>query len=171
MRYLVLLILPLFLIACSQHSTPSKNRFPVSNWIEDKASIYTQEQKEKLENISQSLNDYFGPQLVVYTMLQIPEGYTLESLGLEIGNSNRIGREEYDDGILILIIKNERKIRIELGKGSNKIISNETASIIIEEEIVPFFKQGDFYEGTKKAMKRISELMLKDIHLIKNQKK
>jgi uncharacterized protein len=64
-----------------------------------------------------------------------------------------------DDGVLLLIAKNDRKLRIEVGRGLEGAIPDAFAKRIIEEDITPLFKQGNFYGGIEAGAARITKLI------------
>ena len=71
----------------------------------------------------------------------------------------KLGRKGVDDGVLLLVAKNDRKLRIEVGRGLEGAIPDAIAKRIIDEEITPRFKQGDFYGGVNAGVDRIAGLV------------
>jgi uncharacterized protein len=63
-----------------------------------------------------------------------------------------LGRRKVDDGALLLVAKNDRDMRIEVGKGLEGVLTDLTAHRIISETMVPLFRQGDFYGGVNAGL-------------------
>jgi uncharacterized protein len=75
------------------------------------------------------------------------EGESLEEKSYEIAEQNGIGQKDKNNGVLLFIAKNDRKLRIEVGYGLEGALTDALSSQIIRKEITPQFKQGKFYEG------------------------
>jgi uncharacterized protein len=71
----------------------------------------------------------------------------------------KIGRAKQDDGVLILVAKDDRKMRIEVGRGLEGAIPDLYAKRIVDEELKPRFKQGDFYGGIDAATDKVTGLV------------
>ena len=71
----------------------------------------------------------------------------------------KLGRRNVDDGTLILVAKNDRRVRIEVGYGLEGVLSDLTTHRIIEEQITPRFKQGDFAGGLEAGINQMTQLI------------
>ena len=71
----------------------------------------------------------------------------------------KLGRKKIDDGVLLLIAKDDRKLRIEVGYGLEGALPDLIAKRIIDEDITPHFKQGDFYGGIVAGITRIDAVI------------
>ncbi|MFC7536782.1 TPM domain-containing protein [Sphingomonas sp. GCM10030256] len=96
----------------------------------------------KLENLEQQS----GRQLVVATVPSL-EGRPIEDYGYRLGRTWGIGSAEKDDGVVLLVAPNERKVRIETGYGARVFLTDALSSIIIRNAITPRFKNGDMAGG------------------------
>ncbi|MEG3181735.1 TPM domain-containing protein [Sphingomonas sp. LT1P40] len=85
-------------------------------------------------------------QFVVVTVPTLG-GRAIEAFGLALGNHWGIGRKGYDDGVLLIVAPNERKVRIEVGCGLEKTLTNAEASVIIEKTILPRIRAGNMAGG------------------------
>lgn len=74
-------------------------------------------------------------------------GMSIEGYGLALGNGWGIGRRGVDDGVLLIVAPQERKVRIEVGKGITTILTDGQAAAIIDNQILPAFRSGRFAEG------------------------
>lgn len=95
-----------------------------------------------------------GSQIVV---LVIPSTQleTIEQFGIRVAEAWKIGRENADDGVILLVAKDDRALRIEVGYGLEGALPDAIAKRIIEEVIVPRFKADDFYGGIAEGVERI----------------
>jgi len=85
-------------------------------------------------------------QFVVVTLPTLG-GKPIERVGLALGNGWGIGRKGHNDGVLLIVAPNERKVRIEVGCGLEKTLTDDEAAAIIEQRILPRFRNGDFAGG------------------------
>jgi len=83
----------------------------------------------------------------------------IEQYSIRVTDAWKIGRKGVDDGLLILVAKNDRKMRIEVGYGLEGVIPDAIAKRIIAETITPFFKQGDYYGGLNAGLDQIFVLV------------
>jgi uncharacterized protein len=95
-----------------------------------------------------------GAQLAVLVLPSTrPE--TIEQYGIRLAETWKLGRKGVDDGVILIVAKDDHKLRIEVGYGLEGSIPDAVASRIIEETIVPAFKAGDFYQGIDAGVDRI----------------
>ncbi|NIJ21422.1 uncharacterized protein FHS95_003125 [Sphingomonas naasensis] len=85
-------------------------------------------------------------QFVVVTVRSL-SGHSVEDYGVTLGRHWGIGRKGLDDGVLLLVAPNERKVRIEVGYGLEKALTDEEAGSIIRTDILPGFRAGRMAEG------------------------
>ncbi len=85
-------------------------------------------------------------QFVVVTLPDL-SGQPIEKMGLALGNGWGIGRKAHNDGVLLIVAPNERKVRIEVGKGLEKVLTNAEADAIIQQRILPRFRTGNMAGG------------------------
>lgn len=99
-----------------------------------------------------------GSQVVV-RIIATTQPETIETYALTLAEANRVGREGVDDGVLLLVAKDDRKVRIEVGYGLEGAIPDAIASRIIREYIAPRFRTGDFFGGIKEATDALVRLI------------
>jgi uncharacterized protein len=80
---------------------------------------------------------------------------TIEQFSIRVADAWKIGRKKIDDGALLVIAKNDRKLRIEVGYGIEGALTDVTARRIIDEDITPRFRTGDFAGGVAAGVRRI----------------
>lgn len=128
--------------------------FCFADFVNDNAAILTLEQRSHLERKLKAVDSRGGPQIAV-AILNDLENKALEEISFEIFKSWGIGHKDKNDGVLLLIALKERKTRIELGYGSELFINDAMAGRIIRENITPFFKEGQYYEGIQSGLDAI----------------
>src|SRR4029453_18283366 len=106
----------------------------------------------------ESLETRTGRQFVVATVPGL-EGRTIEDYGYRLGRYWKIGDEQKDDGVILLVAPNERKVRIETGYGARVFLTDAVSSIIIRESILPRFKAGDMGGGISAGADQMITMM------------
>ena len=120
-------------------------QIPITKRATDFTNTLSQSELELIESRLTNLESKKGSQVVVLIVYTTGD-YTIEEYAIKIAHDkNRLGREGVDDGVLLLVAKNDRKLRIEVGYGLEGAIPDVYAKRIIEEFITPSFKQGDFF--------------------------
>lgn len=117
---------------------------PLKMWATDLSNTLTQPELNDLNKRLKTFEDTTGNQLL---SLMIPslEGYPIEMLAYEVATANKVGSKKFDNGVLLLIAKNDRKLRIEVGYGLEGAITDALASSIIRNVIVPRLKAEQYY--------------------------
>lgn len=146
-------------IFAQQKSLNQTLKFPAAtNYANDFENILTTEQENTL---NQLISNIEKETLLEFAVATIPPSYLgvmdINLYSLELAKSWGIGKKELNNGILIAISKEKRLIRIQVGTGIEKIYSNNQISRVIQETIVPSFKQGGFYEGIYASIIRMTE--------------
>jgi uncharacterized protein len=138
----------LFLILLSVFAAPvSAQTFPpLTGRIVDNANLLSPEQEAALTTKLEALEKSTGRQLVVATMPDL-QGYEIEDYGYQVGRAWKIGQKGQNNGIILLVAPNQRKVRIEVGYGLEPYVTDALSSRIIQEQILPRFKAGDFPGG------------------------
>jgi len=95
-----------------------------------------------------------GSQVAVL-IVPTTDGETIEQFSLRAAEAWKIGRRKIDDGVLLVIAKNDRHLRIEVGYGLEGALTDITSKRIIDEDITPKFKAGDFSGGISAGVDRI----------------
>lgn len=118
----------------------------LSSRVTDLTATLSADQRSRLEEKLAAFERQKGAQVAVLIVPTVkPE--TIPEYALRVVESWKLGRKGVDDGVLLLIAKEDRKLRIEVGYGLEGALNDATAKRIISETISPRFKQGDFYGG------------------------
>ena len=141
----------------NNQSSDSNNysfQIPVpTGYVNDYAGLFTDEQKDSLTSIISEHEKQTTNQIAIaiFDTLKIPTD-SFDSYTLHIFNNWGVGQKDKNNGVLITICLKMRMIRIQNGYGIEKKLSDSETKQIIDSIIIPEFKNGDFYEGTKKAV-------------------
>ncbi len=119
---------------------------PLAARVTDLTGTLAAEQRARLDEKLAAFERAKGSQIAVL-MIPTVKPETVEQYALRVVESWKLGRSGVDDGALLLVAKDDRKIRIEVGYGLEGALNDATAKRIISELISPRFKQGDFYGG------------------------
>jgi uncharacterized protein len=148
---LTLIFVSTFTIGISQPLKP--------HHVNDLSDILSLSQEDNLTSAIIELEKTIGSQMAVLIMDSIPSQENLEDFSLRTLNQWRLGRKDYNDGILITVLFFKRQVRIEVGTGLEKIITNKLAAEIIARDIVPQFREEKYFEGLSSAIASIKKLI------------
>ena len=127
--------------AVAQISVPA-----LTGHVIDQTGTLTAEQKASLEQTLTAFEGRKGSQLAVLMVASTaPEA--IEPYALRVAEQWKLGRKKIDDGAILVVAKNDRTLRIEVGYGLEGALNDATSKRIISETILPQFKQQDFYGG------------------------
>lgn len=112
----------------------------------------------RLENTLAQFEAAKGSQIAVL-MLPTTKPEEIEQFGIRVAEAWKVGRKGVDDGAILIVAKDDRAVRIEVGYGLEGVIPDAVAKRIIEEDIVPRFKQGDFSGGVEAGVSRMMRLV------------
>jgi uncharacterized membrane protein YgcG len=124
--------------------------------INDTVNLLSPANQELLSKMLGNYEQETGHQIAVLIVPTLG-GEAIESFCLRVAKAWRLGRKGIDDGIVVCVAINDRLVRIELGVGINRYISNEDAKEIIDTEMTPFFGTRDFAGGLERGLKRLME--------------
>lgn len=123
----------------------------LSGHINDTAHMLSQETVLELERMLTAYEDSTKNQIVLLTITSL-DGESLEDYSLRVAETWKLGQKGVDNGILLLIAKDDRKLRIEVGYGLEASVTDAVSSGIINGIITPRFKQGDFEAGIRDGL-------------------
>ncbi len=127
---------------------------PPEGRVNDRTSTLSAEQIGSLEQTLRSFEARKGSQVAVLIVpTTAPE--TIEQYALRVAERWKPGRKNVDDGALLVVAKDDRKIRIEVGYGLEGALTDAACKRIIAEAIVPRFRQGDLYGGITAGVDRM----------------
>ena len=136
-------------------------RLQLTGRVVDEADLIDPVLEQQLAGQSQALEAQTTDQFVVATLDSL-EGRTIEQAGLDLGNSWGLGTAKLDNGVLLLVAPAERKVRIEVGRGLEGLLTNARAAAIIQQDMLPLFRSNRHAEGIKAGAGRIVGLLAAD---------
>ena len=116
--------------------------------INDEAHIFSQNERDELSNLVQNFEHNSTTQIAIVTLNSL-ENKSIEELSLEIARGYKLGQKEDNNGVLLVVAPNEKKVRIEVGYGLEGVLTDAVASQIINSVMIPEFKNGKMSEGVK----------------------
>lgn len=143
----------LIAVAAAQIAVP-----PLKARVTDLTGTLSAQQRSALEQTLAEFEHRKGAQVAVL-IVPSTQPETVEEYAVRVEESWKLGRKGIDDGVLLVVAKNDRKLRIEVGYGLEGVLPDAIAKRIIEEDIVPRFKQGDFYGGMRAGTDRIMRVI------------
>ena len=119
---------------------------PLSGPVVDAAAWLTPDQRSALQNRLAAIEARRGSQIAILTV-PTTQPEPIEAYSIRVVEAWKLGRTGIDDGILILVARNDRTVRIEVGRGLEGAIPDAVAKRIVEEQMIPHFRQGDVAGG------------------------
>jgi uncharacterized protein len=127
---------------------------PLVGRVVDTTNTLTSSNVETLNQRIRAFETRKGSQIAVL-IVPTTEPETIEQYSIRAAEAWKIGRKKIDDGALLVIAKNDRKLRIEVGYGLEGALTDATARRIIDEVITPRFRTGDFAGGIGDGLSRM----------------
>lgn len=141
---LFLLVFGIFQLGFSQFDIPETPKFQTS--VYDYIGLLDNSEKRSLENKLVRYSDTTSTQIVV-AIIKTTKGEDIKYLGANWAHTWKIGQKNEDNGIFILLAKDDRKIAINTGYGVEHLLTDAMSKRIIERDIIPYFKRDDYYGG------------------------
>ena len=129
--------------------------------IVDQANIIQPATRAALETKLAELESKSGIQLVIATVNSL-EGQDIEPYANELFRNWKLGEKEKNNGVLLLVAPNDRRVRIEVGYGLEKTLTDALSKVIITNAITPRFKAGDFSGGISRGVDDIITVLTTD---------
>ncbi len=137
---------------------------PLTGPVIDGAKLLSSSTQNELSSIIIALKKENRAQIQVLTVPHLG-GLSIEQASIQIVDQWKLGDAQLDNGVLLLIARDERRIRIEVGQGLEGDLPDAYAKRIITEDIRPFFKSGDFNSGVSVGVFKIAQFLYPDVHL------
>ena len=141
---------------------------PLTGRIVDNANLLTPQDRAQLATELAALEGKSSDQVVVYTTPSL-QGYEIEDYGYQLGRAWGIGQKGTNNGVILIVAPNERKVRIEVGRGLEPQLTDYLSSLIVQNRILPRFKRGDFSGGIKAGAEDIRDVLLGDAEAVKQR--
>ena len=131
---------------------------PLQALVTDLTATLTPEQRAGLESRLRAFDERKGSQLAVL-IVPTTRPEAIEPYAIRVVEQWKLGRRSVDDGVLLLVAKNDRSVRIEVGYGLEGVLSDAITHRIINDIIVPRFQQGDFFGGIDASVEQMIKLI------------
>ena len=127
---------------------------PLQSPVTDLTGTLSPDQKAALEAKLRAFERSKGSQVAVL-VVPTTQPEAIEQYAIRVAEAWRLGRENVDDGAILIVALNDRKLRIEVGYGLEGAMPDAIANRIIDEDIVPEFRRGDYYGGIATGVDRM----------------
>lgn len=127
---------------------------PLTGRVVDQTGTLTSEQIATLDGTLRAFEQRKGSQIAVL-IVPTTEPETIEQFSIRVAEAWKIGRKKIDDGAILVVAKDDRRLRIEVGYGLEGALTDVTSKRIIDEIITPKFRQGDFAGGISAGVDRM----------------
>ena len=134
---------------------------PLTDRVVDEAHILSAREREALVAKLAELETKSGIQLVVVTVNSL-QGQEIEPYANELFRTWKLGEKTKNNGVLLLVAPNERRVRIEVGYGLEGTLTDALSKVIITNAIAPRFKAGDFADGVTRGVDDIITVLTTD---------
>ncbi|OJF76620.1 MAG: hypothetical protein BKP49_06345 [Treponema sp. CETP13] len=157
MTTLLVIFLGLFFITIPFYAEP---QVPTQTaWVMDTAQVMSETERAQLEQYLVNLDTQTGIQIAVYTVNSL-EGYSLEDYSMAVAENWQLGQKNADNGVLVFVAMNERKIRIEVGYGLESSLTDAKSGLIIRKVIAPYFQDGQYSAGIIAGVQTIANVVV-----------
>jgi uncharacterized protein len=145
--FVLLLLLPLA-------GAAAKDIPPLTGRVNDTANLIPQDQRQRIEAQLAAFEKQTGDQVAVLTVDSL-DGEAVEDYANKVGRTWALGQKGKDNGVLLLVSKGDRKMRIEVGYGLEPVLTDLQTKVIQDQVIIPYFKKGDFGGGIEAGINAI----------------
>jgi uncharacterized protein len=154
MRFLVLLFVLLSTAAFAQRAVPAHNGI----WVHDEAHVLSPQTVQQLEYELKAHRDSTSNQIAVLIVPNL-EGDDIDSYANRVFNEWKLGQQTRDNGVLLLIALQEKRMRIEVGRGLEGVLTDLMSSRINRNEIAPHFRSQDYDGGVRAGVSAIIQVI------------
>lgn len=156
----------MLVLACGALAEP---KFPeLTGRIVDEAGLVKIEDRQAIEEMLAALEAKSTDQVGVVTLKSL-QGYDIADFGYQLGRKWGIGQKGKNNGILLIVAPNERKLRIEVGRGLEPTMTDLLSTLIIQNRMLPAFRRGDYSGGIKAGVTDIRDVLLGDAEEVKKR--
>ena len=150
-----LLILVALLVALASLPLAARDVPFLAGRVNDTASMLSPAARQRIEEKLKALEQQTGAQVAVLTIDSL-DGEALEEYSAKVATTWKLGQKGKDNGVLFLIAKNDRKMRLDVGYGLEPQLTDLQTHVILDEIVGPAFKSGDFDGGIEKGVDAIA---------------
>ena len=126
-------------------------------YVNDFENVLSSEEVTKLENLLINYEKQTSNELVIVTISKTENEIDFDTYALDLSKNWGVGKKSKDNGLVIVISNQLGRIRICTGTGTEKILTDEICNTILEENIIPNFKNGEIYNGIESGINALIE--------------
>lgn len=147
-KYSLFFLFTIFSFVFGSTNIPEKPE----SWVNDEVGVLSTSEKNVLIEMLNGLEQRSSNQIFIAIFNKLPENHYLEDYAVKLYEKWRPGLEKEDNGILILVFIQDRKIRIEVGYGLEDVVTDAQSGVLIREYLAPEFRKGNYFQGLKSAL-------------------
>src|SRR5579864_5264951 len=126
--------------------------------VTDATGTLTAQQRGQLESTLAAFEQRKGSQIAI-VLVPTTQPETIEQYSIRLADKVKVGRKNVDDGLIILVAMQDRKVLIEVGNALEGPIPDSVADRVIREDMAPYFRNGDFYGGLTAGSNALMKLI------------
>lgn len=139
---------------------PREITYPEADgWVTDVSGVMDDQAEEQVERMIQGIKDNNGYEIAVLLVPTL-QGQSVEEYSMAIAEKWKVGTADKDDGVILLIATDDRKVRIEVGGGLEGGLNDGTSGEILDHVVLPFLKEGNYNEAVRQGVFAINETVL-----------
>jgi uncharacterized protein len=154
MKKLFLFLVLISSAAIAQDDFPARS----NRLVTDFTNTLSQSEQNQLEQKLVAFNDSTSTQIAI-VLMRSTSNYDISEYAVQLGNKWGIGQKSKNNGILILLAVDDRKISIQTGYGMEGVAPDVLMKRIIDNDMTPYFKQGDYYGGLEQGTNTLMALV------------
>ena len=155
-------------LALATFAISAPNYPELAGRVTDNANLLKPDDRAAIEADLKSLEATSTDQIAVVTVNSL-DGYAIEDYGIGLARKWAIGQKDKDNGIVLIVAPNERKVRIEVGRRLEPMMTDTMSKLIIENAILAKFRRGDFSGGIRDGVRDIKAVLLGDAEEVKRR--
>ncbi len=127
---------------------PKPKTFPEPlGYVSDYENVFTPIQKNRLEERLSNYEAETSREIAVVTIASTSPYNNINDYATDLGNEWGVGKEDINNGLLIVLCKNSREIRISTGYGTEKSLTDSICQRVIDKTMIPYFREGNYFDG------------------------
>jgi uncharacterized protein len=152
-----LLVVPLLVVLTYAGISFSLDVPPLRGRVNDTAILMPPARAQSLEQRLEQFENETGHQIAVLTIPNL-QGEDIAGFGIRVAENWKIGKKKFDNGAILIVARDDHKLRIEVGYGLEGVLPDAIANRIIQEIIVPRFRDNDFPGGIEAGVEAIMKV-------------
>jgi uncharacterized protein len=130
-----------------------------TGWVRDSADVLSADNRARLENLLEQVRQQTSAEVMVITVPSL-NGQDVDSFATQMFNQIGIGDRDRNNGVLFLVAPNERRTRIEVGYGLERLLSDDLAGRMLDTYVIPHFRNNDMEAGILSGTEAIAQVLL-----------